>query len=100
MSRFPDVSTPNIFDCAYDDEWSAWLGKWERARTTRRATDDPLTDFCIDCLPQFQAEMVAQGRCIRQSRNVSESEGAAEGISRLYRPPDLLPQVSEESALV
>jgi hypothetical protein len=62
----PAPSIPNAFLCASDTEWAAWLEWWEQARAPKRATDDPVRDFCGDCPAHFQAEMVRQGLCIRR----------------------------------
>jgi hypothetical protein len=56
----------NVFRCATDFEWAKWLAMWERARAPKRPTDDPVGSFCVDCTPEFHAEMVALELCIVQ----------------------------------
>jgi hypothetical protein len=101
VSLVPDVPSPNVFPCTYDDEWSAWLRQWELARAPRRSKDNPVTDFCADCVLSFQTEMVAQGRCVRQS-NLSAAASpplGEQGAAPCPHPdPDLGDDVAPDNA--
>jgi hypothetical protein len=71
-----ELTVSNAFLCATDREWVDWIALWDRARTRKRPTDDAIKEFCADCTPDFQAEMVAQNRCVLLCG--SRSEGAGE----------------------
>ena len=70
----PRFATP-MPKCADSEEQVVnWL------LTADRVCSAPSCGWCTDCLPEFQARMIDQGRCENPNVVFSRNEGVIEGV--------------------